>query len=217
MRPLHPPLRPPGSGLWPPSPHLCQYNLCCVQSATLHNKPCPRPGSLCSEGAEDSASQSESPEGPGACWEPVLVIFLGVRGLDHWTPGLWPQRKPTGEGRAYLPASGVTPMGSAGPRQPLKGGGGVLGPWPVLARAQRHGEGPGAALPGPHPPRPGPGPVFALGSGRWMGCHLRPFFLMAQRTRRPGLPQPRHGPVGASSGSRLGLGVREGVLTGVGG
>lgn len=47
MPPLHPPALASGS----PAPYLCQYNLCSVQSASLHNKlPSPRPGSLCLEG-----------------------------------------------------------------------------------------------------------------------------------------------------------------------
>lgn len=78
---------------------------------------------LVTRGAGDSASQSQSPEGLSAGWEPVFIIFLGVgMGIENWTSGLWPPRERTYTGEVRgLPLSCLFhPQGPCWPGQPLR-------------------------------------------------------------------------------------------------
>ena len=160
MPPLHPPALASGS----PSPYLCQYNLCCVQSASLHNKPSsPCPGSLCLEGRGSGRGSclqgswglclpKSVPRGPSAyAWEPAFIIFSGgemeachplTQDAAPWA--LATQRKRPGRrGERLASQPSAWPPGAMlvpGSHQNSTGG-----PWgcgPVPGSAQHHGEGP---------------------------------------------------------------------------
>lgn len=160
MPPLHPPALASGS----PSPYLCQYNLCSVQSASLHNKPpSAHPGSLCLEGRGWGRGcclqgswgpffPESVPRGPSTpAREPAFVIFLNGKMEDctlspgAWPPGLWPPRERAHEGeeRGWPPSLLLGPWGALlAPGSHRNSTGGPWGCGPVLASAQAHGEGP---------------------------------------------------------------------------
>lgn len=123
--------------------------------------------------AGDSASQNQAPEGPRCAPGNQRLSLSWVGKWRVGRPRLWPprQKEPTQERQgACLPAS------CTAPRQPVRQ---RWGSSTQLQGVQAWPAGSGAAVPAPHPaphpgPHPGHGSLFALGSGRWMGCQCLP-------------------------------------------
>lgn len=138
--------------------------------------------------------------------------------MDPWAAPTQ-KKSPQERGGAYLPASGTTPMDSAGPRQPLQGGGGVLGPWPCACQGPASRGGAWGHPPWAPPSSPWARPDVCTGLREMDGLSPPPFLPDGsgdQQAWGPAATATATALWGASSGSHLGLGVREGVLTGWG-